>query len=154
MSEIRLIDKTFRELEIDGNSYFAIPRKIYDVIEQLQQENEELKETLKGTTHCYDEEEHQRLIKENEELKKKMYSPDMADTICPKCGEKYFINYSREVYDLKNILTEFEKWLKEKRLNEIEHQTPEIYCDYLLIYQQIQHKLQELKGNTDEKSQN
>ena len=32
-----------------------------NAIEQLQQENEELKLTLKGTTHCFDEEEHQRL---------------------------------------------------------------------------------------------
>ena len=38
----------------------------------LEKENKELKETLKGTTHCFDEEEHQRLIKENEELKKKL----------------------------------------------------------------------------------
>ena len=29
--------------------------------EQLLKENQELKETLKGTTHCFDEEEHQRL---------------------------------------------------------------------------------------------
>ena len=28
---------------------------------QLQQENEGLKEVLRGTTHCFDEEEHQRL---------------------------------------------------------------------------------------------
>ena len=47
MSEIKLIDKTFRELEIDGSSYFAISRKVYDAIEQLQQENKELKDKIK-----------------------------------------------------------------------------------------------------------
>ena len=40
--------------------------------EQLLQENKELKETLKGTTHCYDEEEHQILIEENKVLKTKI----------------------------------------------------------------------------------
>ena len=38
---------------------------------------------------------------ENKDLKKQLYSPDQVETICPKCGEKLYINYSREVYDLK-----------------------------------------------------
>ncbi len=41
-------------------------------ISKLQEENEELKSILKGTTHCFDEEEHKRLEKENEELKKEL----------------------------------------------------------------------------------
>lgn len=37
-------------------------------IEQLSQENKELKSQLRGTTHCYDEEEHRRLVEENKQL--------------------------------------------------------------------------------------
>ena len=35
-------------------------------------ENQELKSQLRGTTHCYDEEEHKRLQEENKELKKQI----------------------------------------------------------------------------------
>lgn len=38
-------------------------------IDELQQENQELKYQLAGTTHCFDEEEHEKLKKEVEELK-------------------------------------------------------------------------------------
>ena len=40
-----------------------------DLSEQLQQENRELKTLLKGTTHCYDEEEHKQLREENQKQK-------------------------------------------------------------------------------------
>lgn len=35
----------------------------------LLKENQELKSQLKGTTHCFDEEEHEKLKKQLEELK-------------------------------------------------------------------------------------
>ena len=41
---------------IDGTTVYY-----EDYVKQLQQEIKDLKETLKGTTHCYDEEEHKRL---------------------------------------------------------------------------------------------
>ena len=63
----------------------------------------------------------EQLQQENKELKQKIYSPDLTITTCPKCGEKYSINYCKEVYDLQqenkiisNILAEFEKWLEEQ----------------------------------------
>ena len=43
----------------------------------------------------------EQLQQENKNLNKQLYSPDQVETICPKCGEKLYINYSREVYDLK-----------------------------------------------------
>ena len=46
--------------------------KLNDKIIDLEQENEELKLQLKGTTFCYDEEEHKRLQEENKELKKQL----------------------------------------------------------------------------------
>ena len=43
--------------------FITINNKKYHLccIEQLQQENQELKSQLKGTTHCFDEEEHEKL---------------------------------------------------------------------------------------------
>lgn len=43
--------------------FITINNKKYHLccIEQLQQENQELKSQLKGTTHCFDEEEHRKL---------------------------------------------------------------------------------------------
>lgn len=41
-------------------------------IVKLQEENEELKSQLRGTTHCFDEEEHNRLKEENQKLKKQL----------------------------------------------------------------------------------
>ncbi|WP_298061715.1 hypothetical protein [uncultured Rikenella sp.] len=114
MSEIRLINKELGEIKIDDKGYFAIPDDIYNAIEQLQQENEELKMNL--------------------------FSPDQVEFNCPKCGEKFTTNYSREVYDLKYILTEFEKWLEEN------------YCLYIPEIKQnsaigkVYDKLQELKN--------
>ena len=42
---------------------------LLDYITNLQKENERLKVALKGTTHCYDEEEHKKLKEENERLR-------------------------------------------------------------------------------------
>ena len=43
--------------------------ELLDYITNLQKENERLKVALKGTTHCYDEEEHKKLKEENERLR-------------------------------------------------------------------------------------
>lgn len=53
-----------------------------------------------------------QLQQENKELKKNLYSPDVIDTTCPKCGEKYLINYSRDVYDLKQENEKLKETLK------------------------------------------
>lgn len=43
-------------------------------------ENEELKSQLRGTTHCFDEEEHKRLEEENKELKKQLEEYQLQNT--------------------------------------------------------------------------
>ena len=52
-------------------------------IEELLEENEELKSQLKGTTHCYDEVEHRQLKEQQQEfikyLKEKEKQFDMID---------------------------------------------------------------------------
>lgn len=46
-------------------------------------------------------EENEQLKQENKRLKQAEFYGSITFTECPKCGEKYFINYCREVYDLK-----------------------------------------------------
>ena len=84
----------------------------------------------------------EQLQQENKELKKQLYSPDQVEEICPKCGEKFTVNYSREVYDLKYILTKFEKWL-ENEYNESKNKT-DIFHNFIGIKTCLD-KLQELK---------
>ena len=47
-------------------------KDVQKAIKKLQQENKELKLQLKGTTHCFDKEEHEKLKKQVEEYKKKL----------------------------------------------------------------------------------
>lgn len=42
-------------------------------VKKLLKENAELKSQLKGTTHCYDEEEHRQLKKQLEEMDRKLF---------------------------------------------------------------------------------
>ena len=60
------------------------------------------------------QDEIEKLQQENIDLKQMINFPSVTITTCPKCGERYSINYCREVYkleekikELNNILTEF-----------------------------------------------
>ena len=93
---------------------------------------------------CIGCKEYCELQQENQKLKEQLYSPDQVETACPKCGEKFYINYSREVYDLKNILTEFEKWLEEEKKKENWKYGDMYFNEFANI---VLDKLQELKGD-------
>ena len=60
--------------EVCGNEFEnfhaqGFDNKIYCPLCYFKKENQELKLQLKGTTHCFDEEEHEKLKKQLEELK-------------------------------------------------------------------------------------
>lgn len=62
---------------------------------ELKKENQELKSQLSGTTHCFDEEEHNKLKEENQELKKQLHEASLTiqemteqDIECPSNCEK------------------------------------------------------------------
>lgn len=55
----------YKKYEFDSTSYTLLLISINNLIK----ENQELKSQLKGTTHCFDEEEHEKLKKQLEELK-------------------------------------------------------------------------------------
>jgi hypothetical protein len=70
----------------------------YDLtIAELNKENQKLKSQLKGTTHCYDEEEHRKLENNWNELKRWLYEehylyvPEIArNSIYQKVLEKVY----------------------------------------------------------------
>lgn len=57
-------------------------KDVQKAIKKLQQENKELKLQLKGTTHCFDKEEHDKLKKQVEEYQQEL---EKADSITQSC---------------------------------------------------------------------
>ena len=96
--------------------------------------------------HCFDEEEHQRLIKENKELKEK-YSKleDKYIKNLPCCNEEDCSLYNHAI-NTDYILTEFEKWLEEK-IN-----SPKLSLIEIITFKRCLEELQELKEGKNEKS--
>ena len=54
----------------------------------LKKENQELKSQLKGTTHCFDEEEHEKLKKQLEEYENELEKADSITQSCIFNGKK------------------------------------------------------------------
>lgn len=50
------------------NVNYSDKEELENQIKLIQQENKDLKSQLRGTTHCYDEEEHRGLVEENKQL--------------------------------------------------------------------------------------
>ncbi len=93
----------------------------------------------------------QQLQQENEDLKTMVNFPSVIITTCPKCGERYSINYCREIYELEdknkklnNILIEFEKGLEKKKKKLDTSNDFDRYARLIII--ECLDKLQELKN--------
>ena len=157
MSEIRLINKKLGEIKIDNKGYFAIPDDIYNAIEQLQQENEELKNKQNKFEKDYKE-----MIEIQGQDGNYNYDNYMLGLYN---GMEYIISLyenRKPIYkngkNIKflhenNTLTEFEKWLEErykqqtKTLNKMEEDN--IEKSYVksrkYLVEECLYKLQELK---------
>lgn len=122
---------------------------------ELKKENQELKSQLSGTTHCFDEEEHNKLKEENQELKKQLHEASLTiqemteqDIECPsnceklrqlkkqleeinkfvcKCG---FANIEQVMLNYCGLLTQQKEFIKylENEIKEIE-KTIELLSD-------------------------
>ena len=126
-------------------------------ISKLQEENEELKSILKGTTHCFDEEEHKRLEKENEELKKELeecqlQNFDLREDIMIQ--KQAFPNKQikdKSFYDLYNMPTYKDLLTQQKEfIKYLENESKEVYRDGGLrqsIFRQILQKYKEITGD-------
>ena len=64
----RKANAVFKTNEYNETDNICTYKEIINIFDLLK-ENQELKSQLKGTTHCYDEEEHEKLKKQLEELK-------------------------------------------------------------------------------------
>ena len=121
-------------------------------IEQLSQENKELKSQLKGTTHCYDEEEHKNLkrqlnyLRSGEYYNQLKFERDMLQNVVDN-GEvskedKEFIDMTHRNTELLEQQKEFIKYL--------ENESKEIYRDCGVrqnIYKKILKKYKEIIGD-------
>lgn len=88
--------------EICGNEFDnfhaqGFDNRIYCPLCYFKKENQELKSQLKGTTHCFDEEEHRKLENNWNELKRwlyedhYLYAPEIArNSIYQKVLEKVY----------------------------------------------------------------
>lgn len=115
------------EINFLGNCYGENAR----CIDLLIKENQELKSQLKGTTHCFDEEEHEKLKKQLEE-RTKMYQN----------AYDYSQKMEGKVIILETQQKEFMKWL--------EDESKEVYRDGGLrqnIFRQILQKYEEIIGD-------
>lgn len=128
-------------------------------IVKLQEENEELKSLLRGTTHCFDEEEHNKLKEENQELKKQFekrtkmyqnaydYSQKMeGKAIILETQQKKFIKYLED--EIKRINP------KNLDIGELNLRLDDIKFIQYLIYEEILQKYKSIIGVSDENSKN
>ena len=90
----------YNKYYIQGSDHYLIPK---DELKILLKENQELKSQLKGTTHCFDEEEHKRLSEQLENSIK----VNMAD-------HKYASECEDKVVTLEAHQKEFTKWLEDE----------------------------------------
>lgn len=75
-------------LQEDRNQWINQFTKTHNESVEIQKENEELKSQLKGTTHCFDEEEHENLKKQLHEASIKIQEMTEQDIECPSNCEK------------------------------------------------------------------
>lgn len=120
--------KTNEYNETDNICTYKETINIFDLL----QENYELKSQLKGTTHCFDEEEHEKLKKQLEELKEE--KQEWINLLAMfKNQQKEFIKYLEE---------EISKWHYNYDSNTYEYELEEPPAEELLVsalskYQEI-----------------
>lgn len=115
---------------------------------KIQKENQELKSQLKGTTHCFDEEEHKRLKEQLENSIK----VNMAD-------HKYASECEDKVVTLEAYQKKFTKWLEDE-IHTIETTYSQINGNYglmnekLEVLKEVLEKYEEIIGVEDENKRN
>ena len=104
-----------------------LARKIEIV--KLQEENEELKSILRGTTHCFDEEEHNKLKEENQKLKKHLKVPKTCNLKTLEDYKSYYEDTTREQI-LEDTYIEYCAYVNlAHRYSELKEQLENCYCN-------------------------
>ena len=122
--------KTNEYNETDNICTYKETINIFDLLK----ENQELKSQLKGTTHCFDEEEHEKLKKQLEELKEE---------------KQEWINL---LAMFKNQQKDFIKWLENgiEKVKNTEFLDERIQRAGLIVYNRCLRKYKSIIGVSDE----
>lgn len=130
-----------RELEIvklqEENERLNGAIQTYDILLKSNiKENEELKSILRGTTHCFDEEEHNKLKEENQKLKKQLEN-------YKKLGFKHLQDKNNNLEtQQKEFINYLESWKENEEYcylasNPIDRCRKDIYKEVLQKYKEI-----------------
>lgn len=90
------LDNFILECEKDNKELEDTIKVLKNKIQRLTREIKELKSTLRGTTHCFDEEEHNKLKKENQTLKKHLKIPKTCNLKTLEDYKSYYEDTTRE----------------------------------------------------------
>ncbi len=134
----------------------------YQTVKTLLKENQELKLQLKGTTHCFDEEEHERLKFEKEQLNSLVNSCQEEIRQLKKQLENYYCNRTdcsgrikdSKVYDslVQKVETQQKEFIKylEDEIKHLEHSRYVSFNEFgehkLMFYKEILQKYKEIIG--------
>lgn len=123
-----------------------LARKIEIV--KLQEENEELKSILRGTTHCFDEEEHNKLKEENQELKKQLEEKEniacnWKDSCLENAGKIEILETQQKVF-IKYLEDEISKQKNDIFANALTSEDIDLYIMKIKL-QELEEILQKCK---------
>jgi hypothetical protein len=130
-----------------------LARKIEIV--KLQEENEELKSILRGTTHCFDEEEHNKLKEENQELKKQLEEKEniacnWKDSCLENAGKIEILETQQKVF-IKYLEDEISKQKNDIFANALTSEDIDLYIMKIKL-QELEEILQKYKEITQTKN--
>lgn len=120
--------------EICGNEFDnfhaqGFDNKIYCPLCYFKKENQELKSQLKGTTHCFDEEEHNKLKEEIRQLKKHLKVPKIYNLKTLEDYKSYYEDTTREQI-LEDTYIEYCAYVNlAHRYSELKKQIENCYCN-------------------------
>jgi len=119
LNEIDLLN-IIEFLQNDRNQWINQFTKTHNESIEIQKENQELKSQLKGTTHCFDEEEHERLKKQLHEASIKIQEMTEQDIECPSnCEKLKKLKKQLEEYIKQNMKLKDELFVKRKEYQDI-----------------------------------
>ena len=107
---------------------------------EIQKENQELKSILRGTTHCFDEEEHNKLKEENQTLKKQL--ENKYEKVGTLTGELLYEENTKLINQQKAFINYLESWKENEEYcylasNPIDRCRKDIYEEVLQKYKSI-----------------
>ena len=135
--------------DINSNNGKLMYATVNEIVSPILEENQELKSQLKGTTHCFDEEEHEKLKKQLEKLQEEYIEfQEKASDIQFELRDDRD-NYYERLQAKYREQKEFIKWL-EDYLNLFDYRDIEEQAGYDML-EEILQKYRSIIGVSDEK---